>query len=478
MTAKKDQNPDNIQKIQKIQKIHFIGIFGSGMLPLAQIALASGYEVSGSDLSFSHHSDKLKKQGATLYQGHSKEHIKAPLDAVIYSTAVQKDNVELLEAKGQNIPLLHRSDLLQLFMKERLAVTIAGSHGKTTTTALTHHMLTVLGQEPSSYIGAKTLPSGQAGFHGKGDVFLAEADESDGSFLTYTPYISTLTGIAPDHLDFYQTFDHVKEAFKKYLLNTKEDGMAILFWDDEHIRQLAEGYEGRFLSYGTKIGCDIRLLSSHVDGKSISFKAMVERDLVAGTIPMPGAHNALNALAALGVARALDLDVQKACKSFASFCGVDRRLNLLYESSSKRTLLYDDYAHNPEKITTSLKALRESWKEHKIHVIFQPHRHSRMETRYNEMVSSFSHSDIVYNLPVYSAGEVPKKAITDEEIAASIRKMSHVAAVPCGSFSSVEKTLRENWGAKNLVVTLGAGDVNKVAYDLKTAFRAKESQEK
>lgn len=443
------------------------------MVPLAEIALEKGFDVTGSEQTFSASTESLRRKGANIFLGHSSDHISDNVDIVVYSTAIPANNPELLAGKAANSEIMHRSDLLKDFMSERHSITVSGSHGKTSTTALIGHMLRELGEDPSIYVGGKTYPDNVSGTHGRGNLFVAEADESDGSFLKYHPYINIITSIRPDHLDYYTSFNNIQKTFQEYLSKTQKEGFAILFWDDPIIRSLALSSQISSLSYGQKIGCDVRLYQCKSEGKFTYFEAMVERERVKAKIPLSGTHNAINGLAALAVARVLSLDITRAADSFSSFQGVERRLSLIYES--EKVLIYDDYSHNPDKISTALSALRESWRSHTIHVVFQPHRHSRMETLYNEIVESFNESNFVYVLPVYSAGENPKKAISLEEISNSIRTSSNVETIPCESFESAKANVLERLSHNAIIVSIGAGDVNKVIYEIKDDLERKKT---
>ena len=268
--------------VEKHRRIHFIGIGGSGMMPLAEIALEKGFSVSGSDINISESISKLEKRGAKIFSSHTESHLSNFPTTVVFSSAINPKNPEFKKAQKEPYRLIHRSDLLKDFMASKKAITIAGTHGKTTTTAIVNHMLNELGASPSTYIGGQLLPDRFSGKSGDGPLFVAELDESDGTFLKFSPFISVITGIGPDHLDHYQTLENIESHFEEYLGNTDPDGKAVLFWENKTLRELAHRRDRSFLSYGASIGCDIRLLDATPIGAKVKFRAIVEKDTVEG----------------------------------------------------------------------------------------------------------------------------------------------------------------------------------------------------
>ncbi len=449
-------------------KLYFIGIGGSGMLPLAEIALSLGYKVLGSDVKDSAELEALRQRGATLFSSHLGNQI--PDDAiVIFSTAIKEDNQELTSARKRSLKTWHRSEMLQHLMTGKKTITIAGTHGKTTSTAMVGHMLSKLGQDPTVYCGGILTDSQRSGLAGEGEYFVAEADESDGSFLNYSPFINLITNIGEDHLDHYGSMTQVLATFKAYLQRTSKEGKAILYWDNKLFHELVDPADGiDILTFGKRIGSDIRLYDVTYHPSETEFVAMVQRDRVKGRIKTIGEHNVINLLGALGVARALELDVNQAAESFASFQGVSRRLSLIFESDEIK--IFDDYAHNPDKIAACLNALRQSWPNKTLHVIFQAHRYSRTETLYKEITASFSQANIVYVMPIYAAGETPSSNLSIANLTNDIAKASKTIALCCENSEDVINKVLAGLRNADVVISVGAGDVYKVTQGLKQHF--------
>ena len=311
--------------------IHFIGIGGSGMSPLAEISLKKGLNVTGSDSNQSDVTKRLENLGAKITIGHSPSNV--PKKAkVIFSSAISSNNPEIQQAKRFQSKILHRSDYLAELMVGKKAITIAGTHGKTTTTAIISHILEKLGQKPTAAIGGQFCHSSQSSIYNDGEFFVAETDESDGTLGKYKPFIGILTDVDIDHLDHFESFEHIKDEFHRYLQNIDNEGCAIVFWDNEASREVGLRYNRNRVAFGKKIGCDARILSYKSEGGQLSFRIIVGKSQYSGTVPLFGYHNALNCTAALSVINFLGLDISKSIESLKSFPGVYRRQNLLYNS--------------------------------------------------------------------------------------------------------------------------------------------------
>lgn len=454
--------------LPKNSNIFFIGIGGSGMKPLAEIALDAGYVVSGSDRSPSSATESLKKLGIQIFHGHSSSHITSAMTIVI-SSAIKEDNPELQEARIRNLQILHRSDLLSYFFNKKIGVAVCGTHGKTTTSSMIVSVMKSLGLNPSYYVGGNIVDSNRSGCLTDSPYFVAETDESDGTFKKYIPKIIVLTNIAKDHLDYFGDEHSILLAFANFIQKSSTDCKIICCWDDKNVRSLVTDSGRDFLSYGFSLGSDLRILEVNHFHDRANANLLLETQHVEFKTRLLGSHNILNATASLGVTHILEQDIHSAISSIARFSGVERRLQCIF--SNNEVGIYDDYAHNPDKIRATVTALVNSWQDHRIHVVFQPHRYSRLKKMYNDFISSFYGSYRVYILPTYTAGEeVCSSEISSGELANEICEKSQTLAVPCRGKDEAISLLRENLCTKDIVVSVGAGDVNRVTYGLKQAL--------
>ncbi len=454
-------------KGQLREPIHFIGIGGSGMAGIAEMTLHLGFSVQGTDVKSSSSIDRLKNKGAKITLGHSATSLDKA-GTVVYSSAISTNNPELIEAKKRGLIVLHRSDLLQILMSNAKAITVAGTHGKSTTSAMIAHVLDDLGCDPKAVIGAEMTRYQSPLLVGNGDYFVAEADESDGSFLKYRPYVGIITNVELDHLDFFKSQEALLDSFKSYLGNIDSEGFAIIGWDHPLTRDVGSTYPGDKLTYGFVLGCDVRAREYRCSNGSSTFMAMVERDSVSCSLPMIGKHNVQNALCTLAVVRGLGLDIKVAAESLATFNGVKRRLDRVLVNDEIK--IFDDYAHNPGKIAACIQSIRQTWPSQKLHVVYQPHRFSRLETMYHEMLQSLDGADVVYVLPVYSAGETTTSDFSPTRLAEDLRLRMDVEAEPCSSLDDAVSRVKLNFVKPGIVLTVGAGDVWQVAEKLKDDF--------
>ncbi len=460
--------------------VHFVGIGGCGMSALAEYAQDMGLSVRGSDISQSETLERLMMRGIKCTSTHQNE-LDVDVKTVVVSSAISKDNPEVKWATKSGCQIVHRSDLLAFFMKGKKAITIAGTHGKTTTAALVAHALKSAGCDPSAIIGGVVRDWNASSRCGKGDCIVVEADESDGSFLKYHPWIGALTNVGRDHMEFFRDQDGLESAFLKYLENIHEEGTAIVGWDHPLSRKIGAGYSRQRLTYGFVLGSEVRATDYVCQDGKTSFTAIIERDQVRCSLNLIGRYNVANALCAFAVARALGLDVKKVAESLTHFAGVDRRFSVIYESKTVRII--DDYAHNPGKLASSVQAVKESWPKSKLIVVFQPHRFTRLETMYNELMVAFKGADEVLVLPVYSAGEVSTRDFEVETLARDLEESSHVVSrgfktkdhVVQFLLAHISKqegqTFQECEAGQTIVLTLGAGDVWKIARTLGQALK-------
>lgn len=457
-----------------LEPIHFIGAGGSGMTPLAEISIDLGMAVTGSDLKLNANVQRLRQMGAKIYEGHHPDQVPDSATIVI-SSAITQDNPELLAAKSKSgCNILHRSEYLAQLAKDHQVIAIAGTHGKTTTAALLSHVLQVCKYQPMAAIGGELLNYKRHSLVGNGDYFVIEADESDGSFLNYNPYITLVNNIDLDHMDFFGTIERTQEAFQSFMEKTHPDGWLIVNWDDPLTFHSCAEFNGERLTFGRRLGSEIRLISRRYEDGCLHYQAMVERDLIHGKSQLMGAHNTQNILACLAVARALELDLKQVSEAIASFKGVKRRLSLLHSDEGQEILLFDDYAHNPVKISACINALREGFPQHEIIVIFQPHRYSRLQTMYNGFIEAFLGSRHVYILPVFAAGESDQSKISMKQLRDDIALHSKTNATLLEGFPDPAAfTDHISTGQKLVLLTVGAGDVNQFADALRDHLHGK-----
>ncbi len=464
---------DHLMALRLQKNLHFIGIGGTGMRPLAEIALHQGYTVTGSDQSTSVSTDFLSNLGAKIAIGHSPEALPSAKEVcVIVSSAIKDDNLELKAAEEKSYPIIHRSDLLAALMQGYKSICVSGTHGKTSTTAMLAYMLESLGLDPIAAVGGEIVGRESYALTGKGRYFVAECDESDGTFLKYNPFISVITNIDLDHLDFYKDLEGLKAGFLSFMEKTDPEGWSIVGWDNPSVREIAHQFQGQRLSFGNRIGCEVRGLKFKNEGRLAQYEAVVDKTLVHDFAPLVGKHSFQNILCCLAVTQALELDVQRAAQALRTYPGVKRRFSLIAEVGHVK--IFDDYAHNPGKIRSCIEGARDAFPHERIIVIFQPHRYSRLETMYNELMGSFAAADQVFVLPVYAAGEVSLKEFSPQSIAAD---MSRESRVPSFEYKTdlIESLLREP--KPTVIITIGAGDVSRLSTEWKDRLNEQTAQE-
>ncbi len=434
---------------------HFIGIGGVGMSALAHILLKRGERVTGSDLQESPVIEQLKKEGAEIYLGHNAEKIGRPA-AVIYSSGIPRDNPEYLYAKSERIPILHRSELVSQMVKGYAPLLVTGTHGKTTTACLLSHILMESGMDPSYAVGGCLNGIGTNGRHGKGIYFAVEADESDGSFLNYPSFGAIITNLEHDHMDYWKSEESLLHGFERFAKQVGSNQH--LFWckDDDLLNSLQlDGY-----SYGFDAKADLVVDSFSQKGWEmhfdLSFKGKHYRDFV---LPLIGAHNVLNAAAVFGLGRNLDIDEDVLRKGFASFHGIGRRLEK--KGSWKEIDIYDDYAHHPTEIFSTLRAMKGATKGKRVIVAYQPHRFSRTQYCLDDYADAFHHADAVVFTDIFAASEKPIPGITSDRVVERIKQSGD----PHVRFVAREKLtgfLSDFLQPGDVLITMGAGDITKV----------------
>lgn len=459
--------PDIRSKLLALGPIHFLGIAGSGMAPLAAMASEYGAKISGSDLITPAWLDPkfFFKQGDA-----SELNAIEAAGTLVVSSAIAPNNPALEFAKRARKPVIHRSDLLAIFSNSHRTFAVAGTHGKTTTSALIAHILTSNYQSPSWIIGASFADNRNSFCRGDSDFLVIEADESDGSFIKYHPFISVINNIEPDHMDFYGSEARLRGAFGQFMENTAPNGRIVYNADDSAVVPLVLKSGISHLGFGQGVGADVRLLHARSSGFSTSGEVAFSGQNIAFKLPLIGVHNAMNAVAALAACHAAGLDLLECSRTLAHFPGVSRRLQL-YKTRSG-AIVFDDYAHNPGKIKGCLTGLAASFPEKRILAVFQPHRFSRISSLYAQFVSSFRLSRLrAVVLPVYAAGEPTLEGFTPQKVADDISRESGIETFPVSSLKDAADLVKSLMDPNlDLLVTIGAGDVWRVAKDVSERF--------
>jgi UDP-N-acetylmuramate--alanine ligase len=444
---------------RKIQKLHFVGIGGIGMSGIAELLINLGYEVSGSDLKLSPVTERLRQLGGRIYLGHSAENI-AGTNVVVISSAVRPDNVEVVEAKRLQIPVIPRAEMLAELMRLKYGVAVAGAHGKTTTTSMVATVLVNGGFDPTAVIGGRLNAFGSNAKLGKGDFLVAEADESDGSFLKLTPTIAIVTNIDREHLDHYADLGEIQSAFVQFVNKVPFYGAAVLCLDDPNIQAIIPQVERRIVTYGTSNQAD--LVASHVEYQDFGTSCQVRyrgNPLGALHLRVPGEHGILNALAAIATGLELEIPFERIASALFSFQNADRRFQI--KGKKGNILVVDDYGHHPTEIIATLSAARRAC-DRRIVTVFQPHRYTRTQALEEDFGRAFYHADVVLVLPIYAAGEEPIPGVTAEKLVDQIKKFGHRDAGYVRDFAQVQQILKEKLQEGDLLLTLGAGDVWKI----------------
>ncbi|MEY4065596.1 MAG: hypothetical protein RIR26_1804, partial [Pseudomonadota bacterium] len=453
-----------------IDRIHFVGIGGSGMSGLAEVLLNLGYRVSGSDLKRNDTVIRLESLGAHIFNTHAASNING-VQVVVVSSAIHRENSEIAAAREKRIPIIHRSEMLAELMRLKYGVIVAGTHGKTTTTSILAQVLHDAQLDPTVVIGGILNSTASNAKLGSGEWFLAEADESDGSFLRLSPTVAVITNIDSDHLDHYANYDEILAAFRSFLEKVPFYGAVCAGIDDPGVRRVVPLIQRRCITFGFSAEADITATDIKYEGALTHFTPVVFGKRIAPVqLHMPGRYNITNALASVAVAVVLEMSLEKVCASITGFQGVLHRFTQIGKVG--RTTVVDDYAHNPKKISTVLDGIRESWPRHKVCAVFQPHRFTRVKHLANEFAEAFKSADQVIVTPVYSAGELPIDGCDHESLARLIQERSHTGrsdtVVTCQNLEQAVSLARafackhdgdETGCSGVLIITLGAGDV-------------------
>ena len=448
----------------KLQRIHFVGIGGIGMSGIAEVLLTLGYKVSGSDLRESQVTQRLASLGAIIFVGHGAENVTGS-EAVVTSSAVTRDNAEVQAARAQHIPVIPRAEMLAELMRLKYGIAIAGMHGKTTTTSMVAAVLAAGGLDPTVVVGGRVDAMGSNARLGKSQYLVAEADESDRSFLKLSPILSIVTNIDREHMDCYRDMDDVEQAFVDFMNRVPFYGAVIACLDDDRLRNLLPRLERRVVTYGASETADfrMRLLDCHSqrteDGPRSRFEVSNRNKKIGEfDLHVPGQHNVLNATAAVAAGVGLDIPMEKIAEALKQFRGVDRRFQL--KGTIGGISVVDDYGHHPTEIRATLAAARQCGFE-KIHVIFQPHRYTRTRDLADEFATAFELADTVQVLDVYAASEEPIAGVTGEDLADKVRAAGSEAQY-VSSFADAATRIASLARDGDLVITLGAGNVYQI----------------
>ena len=461
---------------RELGPIHFVGIGGIGMSGIAEVLLNLGYRVQGSDMAENANVKRLREKGATIFIGHAASHL-GEAEVVVVSTAIKRDNPELIAAREKRLPVVRRAEMLAELMRLRQCVAIAGTHGKTTTTSLVATLLDAGGLDPTVINGGIINAYGTNARLGAGEWMVVEADESDGTFLKLPADVAIVTNIDPEHLDHFHTFEAIKEAFRTFVENLPFYGFALMCLDHPTVQDLVGRIEDRrVITYGENPQSDVRLMDVDLSDGTTKFNVLI-RDRVTSdatylqnlVLPMPGHHNALNATAAITVAHQLGMSVEAIRSALAQFGGVKRRFTRTGEW--RGALFFDDYGHHPVEIAAVLRAARASTKA-RVVAIVQPHRYTRLQSLFDQFATCFNDADSVIIADVYAAGEKPIEGFDRDHLVAAIKAHGHRDVRGLEQADRLAHMLSDLVHAGDYVVCLGAGNITQWAYALPDQLRA------
>ncbi|HYM37664.1 MAG TPA: UDP-N-acetylmuramate--L-alanine ligase [Nitrospiraceae bacterium] len=452
---------------RKIQHIHLVGIGGAGMSGIAEVLLTLGYKVSGSDLQESDTTRRLRELGGKIFIGHQESNV-GEAQVVVISSAVQPANPEVAAARAKVIPVIPRAEMLAELMRLKYGVAIAGAHGKTTTTTMVATVLAQAGLDPTIVIGGRVNALGSHARLGRSDLLVAEADESDGSFLKLAPTIVAVTNLDQEHLDHYGTMERLEQSFLEFINRVPFYGLAVLCTDDDHLRKLLPRVVRRYQTYGLRdnggVTPDFRATDITMKQWETDFRASFRgKNLGPFRLPAPGVHNVSNALAAIAVGMELDVPVDLIRKGLATFAGVERRFHLRGEKNG--IMVVDDYGHHPTEIRATLAAAKQGWNRRLV-VLFQPHRYTRTRDLIGDFAHAFDQADVLFMTEIYAAGETPIPGVSGRQLAESVRAAGHPSVTWAERRDGLAEQVRPTLQPGDLVLTLGAGDIWKTGVEL------------
>ena len=463
----------------KIQRVHFVGIGGIGMSGIAEVLLTLGYRVSGSDLKHSPVTERLASLGATVMEGHRAENV-AGAEVVVTSSAIGPDNPEVVEARARHLPVIQRAEMLAELMRLKYGIAIAGMHGKTTTTSMVAAVLAAGGLDPTVVVGGRVDAMGSSARLGKSHYLVAEADESDRSFLKLSPILAVVTNLDREHLDCYRDLEDIEQTFLDFMDRVPFYGMVVLCNDDPSLRGLLPRLRRRAVTYGARPDSDFRIVAADTELPSGPQPPMSRfRVQYRGTslgdfhLHVPGAHNVLNATAAVAVGIGLDLKPQEIRAALTGFRGVDRRFQL--KGAAAGVAVVDDYGHHPTEIRATLAAARQCGYP-RVHVVFQPHRYTRTQALLDDFATAFEQADTVFILDIYPASEQPIPGVTGEMLARRVNQAGGKHAIYLSSFAEAAVAAAAAAREGDMVLTLGAGNISQLGPQVLEQLRAREAR--
>ncbi len=465
--------------MRRIHTVHFVGIGGSGMSGIAEVMLSLGYAVQGSDLKPGKQTMRLEKQGATVFIGHAADNIKNA-DAVVVSSAVDETNPEVVAAREKVMPVVQRAEMLAELMRFRYSIAVAGTHGKTTTTSLVASVLAEGDLDPTFVIGGRLKSADANARLGQGDYLVAEADESDASFVHLKPMLAIVTNIDADHMSTYDgDIERLRAGFVEFLHNLPFYGLAVVCTDDPGVNAIIGDIGRTILTYGLNDDADLRAQNIRFDGGLTQFDVIRSGDQppLAISLSLPGLHNVCNALAAIAVADDLQVSDEVVVEALRKFEGIDRRFQILgeVETAAGKVLLVDDYGHHPTEVAATLAAARSGWPDKRIVLVFQPHRYTRTRDLMDDFAQVLSDADALILLDVFAAGEPPIAGADGRAIARAVRSRGSVEPVFVETLDALEPVLNDVLADGDLVLTMGAGDIGTYAADLPQRLAVKPS---
>jgi len=459
----------NIPEMRRVKKIHFVGIGGAGMGGIAEVLLNEGYQISGSDIGENQVVQRLSKLGAEITIGHASENIKGA-SVIVVSTAINQKNPELVAAKEQRIPIVRRAEMLAELMRFRHGIAIAGTHGKTTTTSLIASIFAQGQLDPTFVIGGLLNSAGTNARLGSSRYLVAEADESDASFLHLQPMVSVITNIDADHMETYQgSFEKLKDTYIEFLHNLPFYGLAVVCIDNPVVRELLPRISRQVITYGFSEDADVRATNYQQDASVSYFTVEVDgQPPLDMSVNLPGQHNVLNALAGVAVAKDEGIDDDAICQALSEFAGIGRRFEQLADLSTNagNMVLVDDYGHHPSEVKATILAMRTGWPEKRLVMVFQPHRYSRTRDLYEDFVEVLSEVDCLFLLDVYAAGEALIDTADSKSLARSIRQRGQIEPVYVSDVEKLPQLLATQLQDNDMVITQGAGSIGTVARNI------------
>ncbi|MGV2870485.1 UDP-N-acetylmuramate--L-alanine ligase [Colwellia sp. E150_009] len=463
------KNKMSVPEMRRVKRIHFVGIGGAGMGGIAEVLLNEGYQISGSDIGENQVVKRLKSLGAIITIGHASKNIESA-SVIVVSTAIDPTNPELIEAKEQRIPIVRRAEMLAELMRFRHGIAIAGTHGKTTTTSLIASIFAQGQLDPTFVIGGLLNSAGTNARLGSSRYLVAEADESDASFLHLQPMVSVITNIDADHMETYQgDFEKLKDTYIDFLHNLPFYGLAVVCIDNPVVRELLPRISRQVITYGFSEDADIRAANYQQDGGISYFTVEIDgQPPLDMSVNLPGQHNVLNALAGVAVAKDEGIDDEAICQALTEFAGIGRRFEQLADlkTPAGNMVLVDDYGHHPSEVKATIVAMRTGWPDKRLVMVFQPHRYSRTRDLYEDFVEVLSEVDCLFLLDVYAAGETPVPTADSKSLARSIRQRGQIEPIYVSNVDMLPELLAAQLQDNDMVITQGAGSIGTVARDL------------